>query len=145
MSVTAEHYLPLWEGWGGLPRGWLLMEQGEGLAGISHVQKSWSLIEDAATGAQFSRSYYLALLAEGLQYLGQVGDGLTALSEAFIYVEQTLDSIPAATAWYLAGHLKKQEMWSAWAVALARSGRERVIPTKEGADKMYGQRLTPWG
>ena len=78
MSLTAEYYLPLWEGWGGLPRGWLLMDQQEGLAGMSHVQESWSLIEVAATGAQFSRSYYLALLAEGHQHHGQVGDGLTS-------------------------------------------------------------------
>src|SRR4030095_15307708 len=69
----------------------ILMSSTEGL-----VQIRQGLDTYRATGAEFQRPHFLALLAEASGLLGQPEDGLTALEEALTLVEQTGEQYYAA-------------------------------------------------
>src|SRR5262249_51537374 len=68
-------------------RGWALTQQGQAQEGIAQINQG--LTAYRATGAEASRSYLLALLAETHGILGEPEAGLTALTEALILVNTT--------------------------------------------------------
>jgi predicted ATPase len=58
-----------------------------------------------ATGAEFFRPYYLALLAEAQSKVGQVEAGLSALTEALTLVDKTAERLYEAELHRLQGEL----------------------------------------
>ena len=58
-----------------------------------------------ATGAELSRPYILAVLAEGYWKVGQTEEGLTALTEALSIVNRTGERLYEAELYRLKGEL----------------------------------------
>src|SRR5262249_45977781 len=62
IALATERGFALWVAWGTINRGWALAEQGQEEEGITQVQKGMAAYR--ATGAEYMRIYFLALLAE---------------------------------------------------------------------------------
>jgi predicted ATPase len=67
-------------------RGWALAMQGQGEDGIAHLRQGITAFQ--ATGAAMFVPYFCTLLAEVCAHLAHTTDGLQALAEAHILVEQ---------------------------------------------------------
>jgi predicted ATPase len=91
VALAAEQGFPFWLATGTIFRGWTLAEQGrvpedtrEGVAQIRRGLADWQ-----ATGAELTKTFHLALLAEGYGKAGQTEEGLAALAGALAAVEQS--------------------------------------------------------
>src|SRR5262249_32190643 len=80
IALATEQGLPTWLANGTVQRGWALVAQGQGEAGIAQLRQG--LAAHRATGEELVRPYFLALLAEAYGTVGQPKEGLTALAEA---------------------------------------------------------------
>ncbi len=80
MTLSTEQGFPFWLAWGTVLWGWALAEQGQVEEGIDQMRQGLSAYR--ATGAEWARPYYLALLAEGYGKSGQAEEGLAVLAEA---------------------------------------------------------------
>jgi TOMM system kinase/cyclase fusion protein len=80
ITLSTEHGFPLWVAWGTILRGWALAEQGQGDQGIAQIQQG--LAAWRAGGNVAFQPYFLALLAEVYEKVGQAGAGLRVLAEA---------------------------------------------------------------
>ena len=87
LSLATEQGFPLWRAFGSILQGWALAHQGQTQEGLAQIQQG--LTAWRATGAEQSRPYFLALLAEAYGAMGQPETGLTALAEALTLVEKT--------------------------------------------------------
>jgi class 3 adenylate cyclase/predicted ATPase len=85
--LATEQGFPYWMARGSITRGWALAQQGQTREGIEQMQQG--LIAHRATGAEISRPYYLALLAEAHGTLREPEAGLTVLTEALTQVDTT--------------------------------------------------------
>ena len=92
---------------GALQRGWALAQQGQAKEGITQIEQS--LIAYRATGAEITRPYYLALLAEAHGVMGQPAAGLTALAEALTLTDRTSERWYEAEIYRLKGELLLQQ------------------------------------
>jgi predicted ATPase len=84
IALSTEHGVPLFLAMNAIFRGWALVEQGreeEGIAQMRQGMAAWR-----ATGAEFARTYFLALLAEASVKARQAEEGLTLLAEALAVV-----------------------------------------------------------
>src|SRR5262249_41800269 len=72
---------------GALLRGWALAQQGQAKEGIGLINQG--MMAWRATGAEISRPYFLALLADVHGTIGQPETGLTTLTEALALVDTT--------------------------------------------------------
>src|SRR5262249_40034563 len=72
--------------WGTSLRGWALAMQGQGEEGMAQVHQGIAAYR--ATGAAICAPYFCTLLVEVCDHLGHTEDGLQALAEAYILVEQ---------------------------------------------------------
>src|SRR5262249_54991292 len=70
IALSTEQGFPHWLAMGTIQRGWALAEQGQVEEGINQVRQG--LAARRATGAEVSRPYFLALLAEAYGKAGQV-------------------------------------------------------------------------
>jgi len=70
-----------------LLRGWTLAHQGQAQEGIAQINQG--LTAYRATGAEVSRPYLLALLAEAHGILGEPEAGLAVLAEALTFTDTT--------------------------------------------------------
>ena len=86
VDLSTEHGFPYWLAAGEILQGWVLAEQGHAQAGL--VQMHRGLAAWRATGAEFVRPYFVALLAEAHPQAGQVVAGLSLLAEALAVVDQ---------------------------------------------------------
>jgi class 3 adenylate cyclase/predicted ATPase len=93
------HYLALGTIW----RGWALAEQGQGEEGLSQIRQGLAAWQ--AMGAELSRPYLLALLAEAYGRGGQVEEGLTVLAEALVMVDKNGERQYEAELYRLKGEL----------------------------------------
>jgi predicted ATPase len=87
VTLAKEQGFPFWMAIGTVLRGWVLVQQGqarEGMAQLTH-----GLMTYRATGAEITRPYYLALLAEAHGTLGESEAGLAVLTEALTLAETT--------------------------------------------------------
>ena len=84
-------------------RGWALAELGQGEAGIAQIGQG--LAAALSTGAEFFRTYFLALLAHAHHSVGQSEAGLTVLAEALAQVEKTGERFWEAELYRLKGEL----------------------------------------
>ena len=85
INIATEQGFPFWMAVGSLLRGWALVQQGQAQAGIEQLTQG--LTAWRATGAEQVRSYWLALLAEAHNVIGQPETGLTVLAEALTLVD----------------------------------------------------------
>ena len=80
MALSREQEFAQWLAWGAMLRGWVLVEQGQGVEGMAHMRQGLEAFD--AIGAALGRPYWLALLAEAWGKVGQAEEGLRALAEA---------------------------------------------------------------
>jgi predicted ATPase len=110
-QALAEEVIPMatnqgfvmWLAGGIFTRGWALAQQGQGQAGIDQMVQGLAAIH--ATGAEFLRTHYLALLAQGYAAAGQPAAGLQVLAEAVRQVEKTEERFWEAEIYRLKGEL----------------------------------------
>jgi predicted ATPase len=103
IAICTKQGLALWLAWGMIIRGWALAEQGQGEAGIAQIRQGLAAAQ--ATGAEFFRPYYLALLAQAYQTVGQPEAGLIVLAEALIQAERLGERFWEAEVYRLKGEL----------------------------------------
>jgi predicted ATPase len=87
LSVATEQGFPQVRAAGSILRGWALTHQGEAKEGIEQLAQG--LTAWRATGAEVSRPYFLALLAEAHGIMGDPEPGLKVLKEALALVDTT--------------------------------------------------------
>jgi predicted ATPase len=103
VTLSSEHGFPLWLGIGTVLRGWALAMQGRGEEGIAQMRQG--LMAWQATGAELTRPYCLALLAEAYGTGGQAEEGLSVIDEAFGVVSKTGERCCEAELYRLRGAL----------------------------------------
>jgi len=87
MTLSTERGFAFWLAHGRILRGWAVTVQGEGAEGIAQMRQG--LVAYRATGAEIDRLYFLSLLAEAYEKVGQPEEGLTVLAEALTTVDNT--------------------------------------------------------
>src|SRR5262249_47828070 len=102
-TLSTEQGFPLWVAWGTLLRGWALAEQGRGEEGIIQICQGMATFQ--ATGAEVSRPYLLALLAEAYDKAGQIEEGLRSLDEVLVTVDNSGERWYEAELYRLKGEL----------------------------------------
>ena len=100
---ATEQRIVQWLGLAMVVRGWAVTQQGQSDEGIAQMRQG--LARYSATGAQLSRPYQLALLAEAYRNEGQPEAGLVALAEALEVVDKTGAYFSAAELYRLKGEL----------------------------------------
>ncbi len=106
IALASERGLPFWLALGTIVRGWALVEQGEGEAGIAQILQGLAAFR--ASGAEEAQTISLALLAEAYGKGGQVEEGLATLAEALEYVDRTEERCYEAELYRLKGELSLQ-------------------------------------
>jgi DNA-binding winged helix-turn-helix (wHTH) protein/predicted ATPase len=106
IALTTEQGLPFWLALGTMGRGWALVEQGEGEAGIAQIHQGLAAFR--ASGGEQMQTYSLARLAEAYGQGGQVEEGLAALTEALDFVDRTEERFYEAELYRLKGELMLQ-------------------------------------
>ena len=85
LTLATTQGFPLYVGYGTCWRGWVLVMQGEGAAGLAQLRQGMAAI--LAAGHESAHSLCLLLLAEAIGHAGQVEDGLDLLTEALTAFE----------------------------------------------------------
>jgi predicted ATPase len=107
ISLATEQGFPHWRAQGVILRGWTLAQQGQVQAGIEQIHQGLRAFR--ASGAELLRPYYLALLAEAHNVIGQPEAGLTALAEALTLVDKTGERWSEPELYRLKGELLLQQ------------------------------------
>jgi class 3 adenylate cyclase/predicted ATPase len=107
ISLAMEQGFPFWRAIGSSLHGWTLAQQGQAQEGIAQITQGLRAFQ--ATGAEITRWYYLALLAEAHSLIGQPEVGLTALGEALTLVDTTGARLYEAELYRLKGELLLQQ------------------------------------
>jgi predicted ATPase/class 3 adenylate cyclase len=87
IRLAQEQRFPFWMATGSLLRGWALAQLGQAQEGIAQIEEGLRTIP--ATGAEIRRPYWLALMAEAQETLGEPEAGLTRLTEALAHADTT--------------------------------------------------------
>lgn len=87
VALCREHEFALFLAVSTVLKGWALAERGRVSEGRGHLREG--LAAYRATGAELSRPYFLALLAEACAMAGRADEGLAALAEALTLVSST--------------------------------------------------------
>jgi predicted ATPase len=87
-------------------RGWALAMQGQEEEGIAQVRRGLAVCQ--AAGAEFAQPFFLAQLAEVCGKAGQIGEGLSRLSEALTLVNRTGERFYEAEIYRLTGEITLQ-------------------------------------
>jgi predicted ATPase len=103
IAIATKQGLALWLAWGTMMRGWVLVEQGQGKAGIRQIHQGLAALR--AMGVALFRTHQLTLLAEAYDSVGETEAGLAALTEAMAQVEQTEERFWEAEIYRLKGEL----------------------------------------
>jgi class 3 adenylate cyclase/predicted ATPase len=107
LVLSTEQGFPAWLAFGTIIRGWALADQGQGEEGVAQICQGIATWQ--ATGAECSRSYFLALLAEAHGKAGQPKEGLNVLAEALALVDKTGERFYEAELYRLCGELTLQK------------------------------------
>jgi predicted ATPase len=128
VALSTAQGFPQWAAWGTSLRGWALTMQGYGEAGLSQLHQGGAACQ--ATGTALYVQYNCAMLAEVCDHLGHPEEGLQALSEAHILMEQQEERLWEAETCRLRGVLllrqpgtppAEGEAWLQRALDVARS------------------------
>jgi predicted ATPase len=103
IALSHSQEFALWLAGGTILQGWALAEQGQGGEGIAQMRQGVAAWR--ATGAEFMRPYFGALLAEAYKKAGQAEAGLTLLAKALVVVERTGERFYEAELHRLKGEL----------------------------------------
>jgi predicted ATPase len=103
IALSIEQGFPFWLACGTILRGWALAKHEQGEEGIAQMRQGLDAMQ--ATGAEFARSYFLALLAEVYGKVGQPEEGLTTLAEALAAGDKTREHFYEAELHRLKGEL----------------------------------------
>jgi class 3 adenylate cyclase/predicted ATPase len=87
MSLATEQGFSLWAAYSSILRAWALAHQGQPKEGIEQLHQG--LTAWRATQAEIHRPYFLMLLAEAYETMGQLEAGLTVLAEALTLVDKS--------------------------------------------------------
>jgi len=87
IAFATEQRIPQWLAQGTVLRGWALAAQGRAAEGCQQICQGMAAWR--ATGAELTRPWYLAQLAEAYWQAGQVQEGLNVLKEALTLVHTT--------------------------------------------------------
>jgi class 3 adenylate cyclase/predicted ATPase len=104
--LTSEQGFALFLAQGNFSRGWALTEQGQVQEGLEQLRQGLGAWQ--ATGAVLNQTYFLALLAEGYEKVGQREEGLNVLTEALAAVDKTGERYYEAELYRLKGELTLQ-------------------------------------
>jgi class 3 adenylate cyclase/predicted ATPase len=107
ITLSTEQGFPLWLAPGTILRGWALAKQGQGEEGIAQIHRG--LAAWRATGAELTRPYFLALLAEAYGEMGRAEEGLSVLVEALAAADKTGERMYEAELYRLKGTLTLQQ------------------------------------
>jgi len=91
ITLSSEQGFALWLAGGTILRGWMLGEQGQGEEGIAQIRQG--LAAWRATWQEWTRPYFLALLAETYGKVGQAEEGLAVLDEALALWWTVVESV----------------------------------------------------
>jgi TOMM system kinase/cyclase fusion protein len=103
MTVATEEGFALRLANGMIIHGWAVVAQRAGEQGLAEMRQGLSAYED--TGAYLTRSYFLALLAEGYGQVGQPTEGLSVLTTALASMQRYGDRFFEAELYRLKGDL----------------------------------------
>ncbi len=103
VALATEHGFPYWLASGTIFSGWALAAQGRAAEGIERMQQGLGAYR--ATGAEFWRPHFLALLAEAYGRAGQAEAGLKTLAEALAEADRTQERAYEAELHRLKGEL----------------------------------------
>lgn len=134
MTLSAEHGFPFRGATAMIYQGWALAEQGEGEAGVRHIQQGLAAV--AATGAELARPYYLALLAEAQAKAGQVEKGLLTLAEALAIATKNDDRFYEAELYRLKGQLTLQKEARGWRLETSATSPQASSPKPQVSRKV---------
>jgi len=107
ITLSTEQGLPFWLAWGTIMQGWALTAQGQGEEGIAQIRQG--LAAYRATGAEGQRSYFLVLLADAYEKVGQPKEGLAVLTEVLAMVDNDGERMCEAEMYRLKGELLLQQ------------------------------------
>jgi predicted ATPase len=85
IALCAEQEFVFWWGWGMFYKGWALVAQGHGEAGVAQMRQGITRLAHA----QLMGPYGQALLAEAYAHRGQTAEGWAVLTETLAAVEQS--------------------------------------------------------
>lgn len=115
ITLSSEQGFSLWLAGGTILRAWALVEQGQESEGMAQIREG---IDDwRATGQEWTRPYFLALLADAHGKLGQTKEGLTVVEEALDVVDNSGERCLEAELYRLQGELLLQK---------AKDGRQKL-------------------
>jgi predicted ATPase len=106
ITLSIEQGFPIWLGPGTILGGWALAERGHGEEGITQIRQG--IATWRATGAEIWRPYWLSLLAEAYEKVGQAEEGLATLAEALTVVDKSGERFYEAELYRLKGELTLQ-------------------------------------
>jgi predicted ATPase len=106
MRVARTQGFPFFLAWSTVLQGWALAEQGQEEAGMRQLHQG--LTAWRATGAELTRPYMLAILAEMYGKSAQASAGLKILDEALAAVDRTAEHWWEAELYRLKGELVQQ-------------------------------------
>jgi class 3 adenylate cyclase/predicted ATPase len=106
ITLSIEQGFPIWLGFGTILGGWALAERGQGEEGITQIRQG--IVTWRATGAEIWRPYWLSLLAEAYEKVGQAKEGLATLAEALTVVDNSGERFYEAELYRLKGGLTLQ-------------------------------------
>ncbi len=107
MALSTEQGFPVFLAQGAISRGWALAAQGHGVEGLSQIREGLAALQ--ATGTEFLRSHFLALLAEAYGKAAQVEEGLSTVAKGLAFVERTEERFYEAELYRLRGELLFQQ------------------------------------
>ena len=121
-AVATEHGFPHWRTQGEIYRGWVEVNRGNVMQGISQLRSSFAAYR--ASGVELFVPHYFALLAAACEIAGQIEDGITLLDDALRIAAKTGER------WFLA-ELTRQK-----GQVLLRQGHA------EAAEELYQKALS---
>jgi predicted ATPase len=133
IKLSTEQGFPFWVAMGTILRGWMLAKQGQEEGGI--VQMRQGLAAYRATGAEASRPYFLALLAEACGGTGQTDEGLALLAEALVAVHKNGGHFSAAELYRLKGELLLVQEGKKQKPVLSLVERAKAVPPLRRTDR----------
>jgi predicted ATPase len=115
IAMAREHEFPRWGAVGAILHGWACAEQGQTVEGIAQIRQG--ALVWRSQGQELTRPHHLALLAHAHSHIGEVAEGLHALTEAFALMESTEESWCEAELYRLKGELLRAQSAENYAAA----------------------------
>jgi predicted ATPase len=106
IAMCEEYGFPDFAAFMTIERGWAIAQQGRGEEGVIRMRDALKTLP--VRGVELERPRYLCLLAEACVTSGKLDDGLNALSEALLQIEEQENRIYEAEVRRLKGELQLQ-------------------------------------